>query len=523
MESGVIQKTIVALVLIVLAFVAGSMAAESRTDSLIFVGGVAAVAFVMMLGRRCWWLIFLAPPLLNLVPLGIVQRMPIGFAVGGAVMAYWVVLTLIGAARIKWRSLLMMDVIVASIFVLFAYSYTCHPVIMGYFAGFDDSEVGGQEYLWCFFSCLYYVSLSLIPCSRKELDRVLWWSLGFVVLMSIVSTMRGASGLSVSDIAESAASKRFGLFSGLGTTMLMLLVCRYRIIEIVFSPTRLGLMLAGAVLLFMGGTRGNFVSLVCTITFVTIIRREVVPLFVFAALAYGSVLLMSSTGVMKDLPFGIQRTLSLVPGVEVERAVEKEVRHSSEWRVVMWKWALDPRTGYIKDYVWGDGFAVDMAADQRSVRARYRGESDDPQLNKRFARTGTWHSGPITAIHRIGIVGLSVLMLFYLAALVVVFRVCSAFQGQRIQFCYLYFLAPLAGGVGYFCLSAGTIPGVLGAMSYAALGKVLYCMAREEGLIQPLFLRRTYVPLMHRPQGGQELALVSAPETSLPEGREVRK
>lgn len=523
MESGVIQKTIVALVLIVLAFVAGSMAAESRTDSLIFVGGVAAVAFVMMLGRRCWWLIFLAPPLLNLVPLGIVQRMPIGFAVGGAVMAYWVVLSLIGAARMRWRGVFLMDLIVALVVVLFAYSYMCHPVIMGYFAEFDDSKVGGQEYLWCFFSCIYYVSLSLIPCSRQQLDRVLWWSLGLVVLMSIVSVMRGASGMSVSDMAESAASRRFGLFSGLGSTMIMLLVCRYRIMEILLSPTRLAFMLVGAALLFLGGTRGSFVSLVCTITFVALIRREIVSLFVLASLAYASVLLMSSTGTIKDLPFGIQRSLSIIPGVEVERAVEKEVRHSSNWRVVMWKWALDPRTGYIKDYVWGDGFAVDMAADQRSLRAMARGESNDPQLNKRFARTGTWHNGPILAIHRVGFVGLTVLMLFMIGALVVIFRACGAFQGQRVQFCYLYFLSPLAGGVGYFCLSAGTISGVFGAMSQLALGKVVYCMAREEGLIQPLFLRRTYVPLMHRPQGGQELALVSAPETSLPEGRKVRK
>lgn len=498
MESGVIQKTIVALVLIVLAFIAGSMAAESHTDSLIFVGGVAAAAFVVMMGRRCWWLIFLAPPLLDQIPLGIVQRMPVGFAVGGGVMMYWIALTAIGAVRMRWRSLAVADLTVALVFVLFVYSYMCHPVIMGFFASFDDREVGGLEYLWCFFACLYYVSLSLIPCTRVDLERVLKWSLILLVLLSFFSTVKGMGRTSVAEIAESAASSRFSMFSGIGSVGVMLIMCRYRIIEVLFSPLKLAGVLVASTLLFMGGTRGVFVSLVCTIAFVALIRREIILLFVLAALAYGSVLMMSSTGIIKELPFGIQRTFSIIPGVEVERSVEKEVAHSSEWRVVMWKWALDPRTGYIRDYVWGDGFAIDMVADARSMRAQYRGESNDPQLNKRFSRTGTWHSGPITVIHRLGVVGLVVIVLYLLCSLAVIFRACQAFHGQKVQFYYLYFLSPVGGAVAYFCLSAGTIHGVLGIMMYLALGKVLYCIAREEGLLESLFARKEYVPIMQR-------------------------
>lgn len=510
MESSVIQKTIVALVLVVLAFIAGSMAAESRTDSLFFVGGVAALAFVIMLGRRCWWLIFLAPPLLSLVPLGVVRRMPVGFAVGGAVMIYWVVLTLIGAVRMRWRSLAAMDLIVVAVLVYFVCSYVRHPVIMGYFAGFDDQEVGGQEYLWCICACVYYASLSLIPCSRPELERVLRCSLILVVLMSIMSTMKGMSDTSAVEIAQNAVSTRFGLFVGIGTVMVMLIVCRYRIIETLFSPLKLGVLLVAFVLIILGGTRGALLSLVCTVGVVAFIRREVIVLSVLAALSYGSVLLMSSTGTIKELPFGIQRSLSIIPGVEVERAVEREVSHSSSWRVVMWKWALDPRTGYIRDYVWGDGFSVDMDAVARSKRAQYRGESDDPQLHKRFARTGTWHSGPITVIHRLGIVGLVMLVLLMLCGLVVICRACGAFQGQKIQFYYLYFLAPLGGSVAHFCLSAGTIGGVFGMMTYFALGKVVYCMARDEGLLKPLFSRKEYVPLVQRVPAGAQPMLVQA-------------
>lgn len=508
MESGVIQKTIVAFVLIVLAFIAGSMVAESRAGSLIFVGAVASVAFVVMLGRRCWWLIFLAPPLLNLVPLGIVQRMPVGFAVGGAVMMYWIMLSMIGAVRMKWRSLPVMDFVVALVFLLFVYSYICHPVIMGYFADFDETVVGGQEYLWCAFACIYYISLSLIPCSKSELERVLRWSLWLVVVFSVLSTLQSVSQSSVSALAESAATKRFALFSGVGMVMVLITICRYRIIEILLSPVRMGILVAGALMVLMCGFRETFVMMVCVMLFVAAIRREFVSVSALAALMYGAVLLLSSTEVIKDMPFGIQRSLSIIPGVEVDRAVERETRHSSSWRVVMWKWALDPRTGYIRDYVWGDGFGVDMAEDARSMRSQYRGTSNDPQLNKRFARTGTWHNGPITAIHRVGIVGLCVLSLFILCSLCIVARACHAYQGQRVQFYYLYFLAPIAGGVAVFYLSAGTIPGVFGLMTQAALGKVVYCIAREEGVLKPLFSRKIYVPLIQRPQREQGLGAV---------------
>lgn len=500
MESGVIQKTIVAIVLIVLAFIAGSMVADSRTSALMFIGGVAGVAFVIMLGRRCWWLIFLAPPLLNLVPLGIVQRMPVGFAVGGCIMMYWVALTLIGAARMRWRGLGMLDFSLGLVVLLFIYSYVCHPVVVGYFADFDTTEVGGQEYLWCICATIYYVSLSLIPCSRQELDKVLKWSLWIIVVMTVLSTARNVGSSNVAELENNMENERFGMFYGVGKVVVTLIFCRYRIGEILTSPWRLCAVLFGSALVALCGFREEFVGLVCMIVFISLIRREIISVGVLAAIAYGGVLLLSSTGAVKDMPFGIQRFLSIIPGVEVEKHVERGASHSSRWRVVMWRWALDPSTGYIKDYVWGDGFVNDISVDSRDVRLRYRGQNNDSQGQKRFARLGVWHNGAITAVHRIGIVGLVLISLFMLTGLVVVGRACAAYRGNRMQFVYLYFTCDLSARVAQYFLSAGTLPKFFGMMTYIALGKVLYCMAREEGLMRPMFGRGRYVPVLQRPE-----------------------
>lgn len=500
MNTDVIQRTLVGLCLMVLAFVVGTLVAGDAKEAFLFVSAVAGLFVVIALGRRCWWLIFLAPPLLSLVPLGIVSKLPMGFAAATGIMLYWVLMTMTGAARLCWRSLGWVDFMVLLLACLFAYSYYSHPVVMGFLGG-KDGVAGGSAYIWCIFGILYYVILSSIPCSRKDLDPVLHWAVWISAISAVLSSLWEVLGVGGSGegLGSEMAGSRFGLFVGLGQVIILLIVCRYKLWRILVSPLLLGAVLLGLAMVFLSGFREKLVCTAVLVIYVAIIRREFITVTLLAAGTYALLIFMSSTGLMLSLPFGIQRTLSIVPGVEVSDDVKRGAQHSADWRVEMWGWAMDPRTGYIKDYTWGDGFAVDMRVQSRQFRMVYRDRIEGAQGDLRFyAKAGLWHNGSISTIHRVGYVGLVLVSIWFLVCLILVARMCAAYQGTPQQFYYLYYTVPLAELVTKFYISAGGVSFAFQMMTYAALAKQLYVFALEEGRIQPLFGRSSYVPRMLR-------------------------
>lgn len=502
MNSGVIQKTFIAIALIVLAFVGGSLVADGKQEGLGFVVAVAGFFAVIALGRRCWWLIFLVPPILNLFSFDILEKVPVGYVLSAGIMVYWCVLCTIGSAGMTWRSLWWMEAALALLVALFAYSYYCHPVIMGFLAERGTRIVGGSGYLWCLFGMIYYISVSALPCTRQELTKVL----GYAVLLIAVSATINA-GLNLArggneagaSLGEQMGETRFTALGEVGKVICLLIVCRFRLLKVLLSPHWLFVFLLGVGMVFLSGFRTHFVVLALMIIFIALVRREYIMLALVALLSYGSIIFLSSSRLMLDLPMGIQRTLSIVPGAQVSENASRDAEHSSDWRVVMWEWAMDPRTGYIRDYTWGDGFGVDMEEQARFLRRAYRykveGALGDP---RKFAASGTWHSGIISTIHRMGYVGLVVLSIWFACGLLLIFRACSAYNGRKEQFLYLYFTIQCLNDIGPFYLSVHGPAAGAKVISYFVVAKLLYCYAREEGLLRPLFSRETYVPRMLR-------------------------
>lgn len=502
MNSGVIQKTFIAIALIVLAFAGGSLVADGKQEGLGFVVAVAGFFAVIALGKRCWWLIFLVPPILNLFSFDILEKVPVGYVLAAGIMAYWCVLCTIGYASVSWRSLWWMEAALVLLVVLFAYSYYSHPVIMGFLAERGTRIVGGSAYLWCLFGMIYYVSVSALPCTRQDLTKVL----GYAVLLIVVSATINAAlnlvrggGEGDMSLGEQMGETRFTALGEVGKVICLLIVCRFRLLKILLSPHWLILFLFGVGMVFLSGFRTHFVVLTLMIIFIALIRREFVMLAMVALLSYGSVIFLSSSRLMLDLPMGIQRTLSIVPGSKVDEKAARNAEHSSDWRVVMWEWAMDPRTGYIRDYTWGDGFGVDMEEQSRFLRRAYRDKVQGALGDQRmFAAAGTWHSGIIATIHRLGYVGLVVLSIWFACGLFLIFRACSAYNGHKEQFLYLYFTIQCLNDIGPFYLAVHGPTAGAKVISYFVVAKLLYCYAREEGLLRPLFSRDTYVPRMLR-------------------------
>lgn len=498
MGSDLIRKLIVILLMAALAFMVGSNAADGRLRDAILPATCIAGGFVFLyLGRRCWWLIFLVPALHSFLPIQSIAGLPLAQLVTACVFVYWLLMSTMGYVTIKWRSLIWLDIPVFAFFLYFAYTYYLHPVSIGMLGGWDDGEVGGKDYVFMLLAATTYCAISLIPCSLSQLCRVVKWTLWASVVLTLVNTVKGGAQMGASGIAEGAAKSRFGLFSGLGSIGMMCLCGWNSPLRILCSPVKVLLSLILVFFVAMSGWREVLLSFGCFLFLWALAYRQLYVLVSFSTTALAGLYFLSSQDILLQAPFGVQRVLTPFPGLKLKKEIVEGARHSTEWRKEMWRWALNPRMGYIKDYVWGDGFGISTKDLRLTTINMGRGKMGGGN-QEFFAETGTWHSGFILTIHRLGYVGLVFNALWCLASLGVVFRLCCQLAGKK-EFPYaLYATGSYLGTVVLFYISAGTYPAFFSSTVTIAIAKVFYVEALKEGLIPHLFTRKTYVPFMMR-------------------------
>lgn len=508
MPGSIVKNVLVSLILVVLCIVIGAEAAESRTVALGIICTLVGVVFMIWLGPRCWVLLYLVPPVLTLLPLpGKIGTFPVGFVVAVVVLGYWMIMWVMGYVQFKWRSLKGMDFLVLLMFLYMVYSYSLHPVSMAIF-GWDAEYVGGKEYVWCLVATFYYIAISCIPCSYESLRKVLKWgirlSLGACVLTIFLSLAGIRGGTDITELGDAAMSTRFGMFVKISVYGIFFLYGCNPMSRILTSAKLLGGCFLCVLGILLSGWREVLMSNGFIIAALAAVKRELWCLTFIGVLIYGGLIYLSSEGIVEKFPFGVQRCLSVAPGIKISREIREGTEHSSDWRIEMWKWALDPRTGYIQDYVWGDGFGQSVDYLRRETIAMMRGTVAYGDQDF-FAETGTWHSGVITSIHRLGYVGLAIITLVYLYGICMMFRVCSAMRGTPLYLPAIFFLLPYAGAPSLFFISEGTVIKFFSTYIYLAMIKLLYCVGREQGFIIPMSLQQRYVPQLIREQESQSV------------------
>ena len=505
MNAIAIRNVIVAIVLVLFCILIGSYAAEDKNVSVFMIAGIVGFIFMVVLGRRSWVLLYLLPPVVGFLPLGILERLPAGFLVAGFVLAYWTLMWIMGYVRFKWRALPALDAIVLTVFLYYLLTFYWHPVSINEL-GIEAEYVGGKEYVWCVLAVVYYVTLSCIPCSYDALYGVLRKAMYLVVGATAFVAVSGLFGMvSQGSLGEEMGNTRFALFSELGVVVFLIAYSKKPFLKIIASPKYLVVILLCCAAVVISGWRERLVMFGATGLALCYIKRELMYVIFFGLAAYGSLLYLSEEKVVEEyFPFGMQRTLSIFPGVQIKDEVRHDAEHSSEWRKVMWRWALDPRTGYIKDYVWGDGFGQAVADLNRYNVSLMRGSATFGNQED-FAYTGTWHNGPILAVHRTGIVGLALITITFLYGAFLIVRVCRAYKGSPMFMLAVLFLCRYYGDVAHFYVSAGSICHFFDDFVNLALAKVLYCVGREEGIIVPVFSKGRYNPMLIAEQKRNEL------------------
>jgi hypothetical protein len=119
---------------------------------------------------------------------------------------------------------------------------------------------------------------------------------------------------------------------------------------------------------------------------------------------------------IKSMPLSVQRTLSVLPILEVDTIAEADARESTEWRVDMWKrlWPMIPK------YFWkGKGYSIDPVDLYFAHEGVRRGtlRNFEPALI-----AGEYHNGGLSVLIGFGILGLITFLMILAASIRVLIR-----------------------------------------------------------------------------------------------------
>ena len=202
-----------------------------------------------------------------------------------------------------------------------------------------------------------------------------------------------------------------GRFQTLGNLGMMMIMALLAYVGPARAMNPLGLrnfLILFFALIFIGlsGFRSALIQGTATILLASYFWHGGIGVFRTAFLGFVALVLAYSYQGVADLPRSIQRSLSFIPGPWNEEIV-RGAKSSTDWRVDMWKTALTSDR-YIKNKWIGNGFGFSKEDLAIMVSGSMGGQGyfGDENNKEAFMIQGSYHSGPVTAIHFAGVLGL---------------------------------------------------------------------------------------------------------------------
>jgi hypothetical protein len=223
-------------------------------------------------------------------------------------------------------------------------------------------------------------------------------------------------------------------FAGYNT--ILALCAKYNPITLLspFHPFRVLLFCFGLGAIFVSGFRSVILSAMGALLLSSILRGKVKDLWIAASgMLLGLIALILIQGSVVQLPMTLQRSLAWLPGNWSEEA-KYLGDESNKWRLEMWGWAWnDDRI--LRDKTWGQGFGLSIDDMSLIAASMMAGEGGGSRLGgsdrENFMVTGAFHSGPLSTIKYIGIVGLALYypLMCYMALFA--WRLCKRAKGTK--------------------------------------------------------------------------------------------
>jgi hypothetical protein len=419
MESSQIKGLFIIVVAAIFAVYLGIAAATAQTEAIAWVAGFMGVAFILALGNNVWMLI---PVTLGLV--GSVNAMPGSPPPWAIAIA---ITTLIYAMRIAMRRIRMtfhfdlMDLAILLQVAVVAQAWIRNPSGVMLFGG--DSAGGKSNFLFLT-AFVGYFCLAWTTTSMKHFKWALTATIvvligdGFIsvigdwipsfasAIMPIYSNANFNVAMSGTADWDLESERAGGGFAILGRYLVIPLFSMVRPLSCL-NPLRLHYFLiasGGCIMTLLSGFRSGAAYLAVVFIASSLIRRRVFDVMAVGMMSLLFLCLLMLSGQIRNLPFGVQRVLSILP-VEVSAAARMDAENSSEWRFEMWRLAFFTDR-YIRNKTLGDGFGISAREMQAKLDQTFSGTYQGFSIQDQMLATGSYHGFHVETIRFTGIVGL---------------------------------------------------------------------------------------------------------------------
>lgn len=439
-------RILLALIMVaglIIALLLGNLVASSNFQIIAIIFGLPIGAMICMaMGKKIWFLIP-ACWLLN----GKISILPLPFSVQqlGIIVPFGAYLLLSAFKKLDKRAPSgFLDLLMWINLAYLVSVYLRNPVGV---QAMGSEMVGGKPYFDVLVTVCGYWVIQHVTLTPKE-GRVvpLLMSIGSIVVGGLgVLTQKFPflvpviapfyNGISVEgylaelrgeSVEGTEAEYRIGPFQSLSINVGSMLSSYYRPfgLFLFFNPVASIFMYLSILAGLMAGFRSGMVNLGVTILLSSYFfagLKDVIRMIFCMIFGVAFLMAVQSSGV--DLPYSIQRALSFIPGPWDPNIVHA-AQASTDWRTDMWEIALHSDK-YIHNKWLGDGFgfsAYELAI-QMSAAFGGTGYLNVGQTEAQLV-TGAFHSGPISAIRFVGVVGLTIFTIFLIA--------CSHFSWKLI-------------------------------------------------------------------------------------------
>ena len=333
---------------------------------------------------------------------------------------------------------------------------------VGFAAIGGGGRVGGKPYIDVMLGVAVYLMLSRFRMPLSFAKRLPLLMVGVAAFASFAGALAlffpgvgNVLGRVYSDFASigdfdtgsiSAGETRLGFLLGIGTALSLYVVCRVNPVKLI-EPVNiwwLVLYVCGVIMVLLSGFRNGIIEIFLMTTIAAMIKERwdgFSKIMVFTmVLALCGVVASFTT---LKLPYTFQRALCFLPGNWDAEALS-DAKGSSEWRYEIWRLALTTDR-YIHSKVFGDGFGFSREEYERCLYAMlngtraYEGEGSNQEA---FLIDGDFHSGPVTAIRFVGVVGLALLLPLFYMSITYAIRLIKRAERSPYQFCVLFFALP---------------------------------------------------------------------------------
>ena len=432
-NKSILAVAALAVTIILGSFILGSAVAQVDLIKLGgFVVAVVAIGLFIILKKNVW----------ILIPIffswgGNVGILPLPFSVSNLSIMFCLAAfgLQVGTRRerIRWRPGTI-DFFIGLVLVSVMISFVLNPVGIRAFG--STGLVGGRPYFEVIVGLLGYIMLCSVRPNVDWLNRVPVFTVIMAAVMAVGGTIaffipqtgiilyQFYSGflpdvkelLGGNELDKGTGVGRSGYLSPLAVSLVYLIYTKRAPIANLsptYAKSLLGLIIA-AVLSLLSGFRGVLggqgIYFVIASTAWQGFKGFLFTIMI-AVVALSGIYFISAT---VTLPDRIQRPLSFLPG-EWDRRVKDTGSESTDWRVGMWEEAL--YGDGIQNKVLGDGFGIrstEVSYYRKRLAMRQISTQEEQQY---YILTGNLHSGPLTAIRYVGVIGfiLYTILIIYIA------------------------------------------------------------------------------------------------------------